>query len=507
MSFKYSISGVPDLDQEWQALPNRGRMYCVPAASLNWIYYLAKHGRPSALAFPPSDTSNPIGDVMNLSMMAGYMDTDPQDGTGGDDGVDGLEDYLDDRNVPAIVIAESALDCGDITFGDLEFLTLVNALVVVIMGRYQKHGDEMRRTSGHAMTMVGFAKAPSGAIIKVHNPDDDNSNVTTQSATIKQEEQLTAETRNLEGDTVHVLRWGDSTDPFRFIDGVMAVQPLFALTNPTARTVIRHGASFDSQAIDSRSFELPFPGELVDIAIHPFLPTASFIARGSDDVWALDLARGAWTKTVRVPSPERLTFGGRDRRLFVAHGGEISSFDKAGKPLGRVAPAAGTRIEAISYDARADRLIVAPAGARRVVALSPDLKPLGDTEAPEVPGAGRLALSVSDRDGTIVLSRAGATRAATLRWHASGALASGGFHLLAGATSGAAHADRRGKLYAVEGAAGSGKIAAFDRDGNRTASVLDGLPAGPLLAVARSGHNFDPVRSRRKEWKNGGSLG
>jgi hypothetical protein len=48
-----------------------------------------------------------------------------------------------------------------------------------------------------------------------------------------------------------------------------------------------------------------------------------------------------------------------------------------------------------------------------------------------------------------------------------------------------------------------GKIATFDQDGDRvTESVFDGLPAGPLLKIARSSHNLDPARSEKKEWRN-----
>jgi hypothetical protein len=63
----------------------------------------------------------------------------------------------------------------------------------------------------------------------------------------------------------------------------------------------------------------------------------------------------------------------------------------------------------------------------------------------------------------------------------------------------AVHVDRRGKLYASE----NGRIATFDQDGNRVKSLLDGLAAGPILKVARSNHNFDPIRSRRRPWMNG----
>jgi hypothetical protein len=97
-------------------------------------------------------------------------------------------------------------------------------------------------------------------------------------------------------------------------------------------------------------FMLPFDRDLVDLAIHPGTPSASMIARGSNAIWTLDLARGSWSKTARVSSPHLLTYGGRDRRLFVVRGTEILSFDEADKPLDKLDT--GVAIEAISYDRR-----------------------------------------------------------------------------------------------------------------------------------------------------------
>ncbi|WP_158219757.1 hypothetical protein [Ideonella sp. A 288] len=49
MAFSYAISGVPDIDQRWDALPQNGDNYCVPTSVLNWMYFYAEHGRPQAL--------------------------------------------------------------------------------------------------------------------------------------------------------------------------------------------------------------------------------------------------------------------------------------------------------------------------------------------------------------------------------------------------------------------------------------------------------------------------
>src|SRR5262249_6931834 len=154
-------------------------------------------------------------------------------------------------------------DCGDITFDDLEAWTTLNGMTVVIMGRYKLSGDEYKRQSGHAMSMIQLQQSGNTATIGVCNPDDDNSNLDTQSAAIKQTETLTLTTRNLEGETVKVPRWGTGTNPYRFIDGLMTIVPVFALTNPTAKTVIKHTSSASGNSFESREYHLPFDGELL----------------------------------------------------------------------------------------------------------------------------------------------------------------------------------------------------------------------------------------------------
>ncbi|MCM3874770.1 MAG: hypothetical protein ND895_29090 [Pyrinomonadaceae bacterium] len=495
--FTYKITDVPDLDQRWDSLPEDGAMYCVPTAAMNWIHYIAKHGWPLATAFPLANDQDVKKILVNLTLMAGYMDTDPIEGTTGNGAFEGLVDYLDDRWVPAVVATDSAFDSGRITLESLEAVALVKGLGMVTRGRYTKIDDLFLRVGGHVMSLVGLDVTGSEALIAVRDPADDSTKLRTQSARVRTHAQIKSETRNLEGETVKVLRWDLETDPYRFIDGWMAIIPSFAITNPTDKVIFAHTASFETKAIDTKKFNLPFNGPLVDMAIHPSVPGASMIARGSNEIWTLDLARSSWSKTATVSSPQFLTYGGRDRRLFVVQNKEILSFDGTGKALGKLNT--GVAIDAISYDQKNDRLIVAAPSTKQLLAVSPALKVLGNTEAPNTPGTGRLAMSVNGRDATIILSREGSPEVTTLRWHSTGARATGHFRVMTDGHTAAAHVDRKGRVVTSE----NGKIATFDTDGNRlSGSVFDGLPAGPLLKLARSSHNFDPVRSRRKEWKN-----
>jgi hypothetical protein len=499
MAFTYTITNVPDFDQRWASLPNKGSMYCVPTSAMNWIHYISKHGWPLAAMFPIANDQDVPMIYVNLTLMAGYMETDPTQGTSGDDAFDGLVDYLDDRWVPAVVITDSAFDSGSISLEDLQAIAIMKGLGMITRGRYTKviNSSVFFRTGGHVMSMVGLVVNGSEADVDVRDPADDSANLQTQSARVTAKAHLKTETRNLQGDSVKILRWGTGTNPYQFIDGWFGIIPSFALTNPTANVIFAHTASFESKAIDTKTFRLPFKGDLIDLTIHPALPQASMIARGSSAVWTLDLARNTWTEMKTSSAPQFLTYGGRDRRLFVAHGKEILSFDRTGKPLDKVD--AGVPIDAVSYDQKNNRLIVASLPSKRLLALTPSLKVVDNTEAPDVPGTGRLAMSVNGRDATIVLSREASPEVFTLRWNPSGARPAGRFHLMTQGRTSAVHADRKGKLMAFD----DGKIATFDKDGDRvTGSVFDGLPAGPLLKVARSSHNFDPIRSQQKEWKN-----
>src|SRR5262245_52570029 len=92
--FKYEISDVADADQRWNALPNKGSMYCVPTSAVDWMYWLARKGWPSAIAFGPPQKPGAANIQANIVAMATLMGTDPTEGTGGDAFYHGLVTHL-----------------------------------------------------------------------------------------------------------------------------------------------------------------------------------------------------------------------------------------------------------------------------------------------------------------------------------------------------------------------------------------------------------------------------
>lgn len=502
MAFDYSITDVPDLDQKWDALPNNGAGYCVPAAMLNWMYYYAARGWPQALTW---HTGTPNHEVLNLLAMGDAMDTDAETGSNSSDALDGMADWLADHGLPSFVYARRAREGQNVSYKSIRNQLQAGANMSVSLGRYLLDDGEFERETAHAMTLVALKRTDDGELtMSVHDPNHQGGSLHTQSATAVRTFHPVEQSRNIEGEVVKVLRWGTATNPYRFIDGWMAMLPLFALTNRSAKVLTLYTADIKADKVGkagTRDIKLPFKGAVADITLHPNDAIAAVVGADTGEVWTLQLGDQTWSQLADVKDARFITYCGRRSQLFVAQRRSVRAFDDEGQALGELD--VGAVIEAISFDHRSNRLIVAcgaaSAASKRLLALSPKLKLLGETAAPAVPGKGRLALSVNSRDGTILCSREGGSDVATLRWLTSGALVSGHYKLLAKGATAAAHVHPKGRLFVVE----AGKIATFDGDGNRVKNAaFAGLAAGPLLKVARSINTLDPEISQRKAWKS-----
>lgn len=496
MAFNYMLNGVPDLDQKWDALPKNGANYCVPTAFTNWMYYYLAHGRANAVLYGNSH-SNHI--PLNIGKMGDYMDTDADDGTSSSDAMEGLIDWMEDRHVPGSVSARYATDNDNCTYVLLRNKLQAGCHIVVDLGRFTKEDGEFERTGGHAMTLVGLQRTDDGTItMSVHNPNND-SDINTQASSHLQQVAVDEKQRNIEGDHVTILRWGPESvnPPYPCIDGWMAIEPHFALTNVSAKAMTAYTVDIPTGKITTKNFELPFGGGIDDLALDPSDFFATVISKASGEVWTLNLLDSTWSRLADIRSAHRVTYGGRRQRLFVVQGQQIHAFDQEGKLIDHFD--AGVDVDALAFDQKENRLIVATSRGSRLLSLTPALKLLGSVECPAVAGTGRLSLSVNGRDQTITLSRQGANEISTLRWKTNGALSVGRFRLQSDGAIAAVHVTRKGRMHLNE----AGKIATFDGDGLRVSgSPLDGLPAGPLLKIARSSNALDEVRSRRKGHRN-----
>ncbi|WP_437833093.1 hypothetical protein [Sorangium sp. So ce1153] len=495
--YSYSIAGVTDIDQRWAGLPGGGGMYCVPTATANWLYYMASHGRPSAIWLPPPDPSVPGSTIMNLVMVGSYMETDPAHGTSSSGWFDGLLDWLNDRNVPAMLINYCSRDDAAVTFETLQAWA-VRGLMTIAIGRYNKVSSGYDRVGGHAVSIVGLRRTSTGCQIIVHDPAQDDGNSMKQSSTAEQTVSVTNQSGQFEGEQTTLIRWGSSTAPYLFVDQCFIILPSFAVTSLTGGELTIYSSSLTSDAVETKEIPTSLSAGIADLAIHPLLGVVAALGGETGDVVTVDLTSGATKKLARLPGAARLAYGGRSPRLFIAQERDVVALDDAGKELSRAR--LDHPIDALSFDHTEDRLVVASSAAGKLLHFSPRLEARETRELPPVPGKGRLSLTTNPRDGTLCITRAGSPQVTTVRVHPTGAVARGTSRLLSTGVTSAAHVDRHGNLYVSE----DRRIATFDTDGNRRkGSPFDGLPAGPLLKVARSYSNADPVKMSKPEWRNG----
>ncbi len=158
------------------------------------------------------------------------------------------------------------------------------------MGRYHFEDGEFERASSHAMTLASLVRTDDGKItIGVRDPNDDNHR-STQSDTRLKLAELDEQTRNIQGDTVKVLRWQTSTNPYRLLDGWLAIQPVFLMTNLTSGFLTACQADMRTGAITTRRTAQPLRGDVADLAVDVPNYAAAVIDRNSGDVWRLDIA-------------------------------------------------------------------------------------------------------------------------------------------------------------------------------------------------------------------------
>jgi hypothetical protein len=492
MAFSYSIDGVFDVDQRWDALPGNGSMYCAPAAITNWMYYYAAHGRPGAIDYARTVPGNI---PLNLASMGAYMDTDGEDGTYFSDAVDGLADWLEDHNIPANIYYRRASQGQDITYVRLRNRLQQGGNLVVWRGRYKKEDGEFERIGGHVMTLVSLTRTDNNTItVGVHDPDN-NGSIHSQSASQVDYVVVTEKRRNIEGDSVIILRWGPGSvnSPYRCIDGVIAIVPLFAVTNLVSGILTLYSSSFESEKTIRKDFPMPFSGEIGDLVLNPSDSTASMIAKNTGEVWTINLADGTWNKISAISKAKLITYGVNDQ-LFVQQDNRLLAFDSSSKQVGQIDLVG---VDALSYDHKHNRLVALSSANKALLSFSPQLTLLEKNPLPVIQGSGRFNLSLGSRDGTAVISREGSSQFARVPMFTKSSKKLESIKIKS-TQAGAVHA-AKGRLFLNEG----GKIASYESDGKRKAkSIFDGLACGSFLKVSRSQYSVDDGKPESVAWRN-----
>lgn len=476
-----NIPSVPDIDQQWSALPNGGKMYCHPTSALNWMQYLAQHREPSA-----DSPSDPVTD--RLQIMADYMDVDPDCGTDTDDAVEGIVDWCDDRNVPLVVAAVDFNPDVPIPFEDLESTMLFGGLINLRIGRYKWVDGEYQREGGHAATLVGLEQVAGQLALHVHDPNDETADLQTQSQTNTRRQPVTAVEVTLDGERGWVLRYS----PDQFIVGFIAILPMYLLTDASSNTVALDQASWDSLSVSRTLFRVPFSGSITDIASHPGRPMASVLDGQSGEIWNLDLGRKAWTHFATVPGARRMAYHGRSQVLAVFTSSSLTVLNADGKT-------AQTRpldvdIDDAAYDFRSDMLLAASSTSGRILCFTSDLQSRIELAGLVPRGRGRVLLHLDARQRRLTVSRADSAEimSTVLPW---------GQRERPNVTRVRRRDELRPARYVVQ----RGEVVAQRSDGVRfEGAALDGIRGHSILRLAQTTHNVNPRHTGTFKWRDQG---
>lgn len=387
-------SQVPDFDQRRSTdffanppvvgLDNSGSMYCVPTSWTNFMAWLANRGYTNAMG----DSGNWAAAsryqlVTNrISQMGGLMSTDGEGGTDSSDAIEGLVDYLDERNVGLPAIAFSYVAEGDWAPKPQDLRSWMNmgALVCVCFGRYQQNGSEWERIGGHCMTLVSV-KAPcngQGWVIGLRDPwTGSGDSRFTQSNFATRTIELFGNTFNFDGDVRKQYRDINDTDGDRwYLDKIQVLLPMVAISGSAGGTTVNVSHLTGLWPDQPQQQQIAAPGSLL---IHSALPMPSFqsiavITRpvvGATNVpakaWSLDPATGEYLPMGDLPSlPTDATF---DRRgnLLLTTGTQLRVYDMSAEtPSLERTVTTGLALDAICTNPATDTIYGLDTGRRAI---------------------------------------------------------------------------------------------------------------------------------------------
>lgn len=511
------VFGVPDIDQKRDLgnglLPNQGKMYCVPTAAANSLFFLANNGLPgiSGPSANVNDFDYVTGQVFTLGLLMG---TDPFGGTSGNGLSNGVKLYMDVNGYPGGVFPMYIAVGGDeCDFDDMLAWLELSGVVNFCYGRYKPievpgGPDLLARNGGHCVSMVGgvrrSAELAGGVLQPVEwkmvyhdparvDPDGPADDLTTQSATFSH----TANVKPKFG----FWQLGSADDGiFRLIDSYQVYFAPFLITNVVtedtlklvliskATSGITKGIGSDPLNLDyrflaprPREIDLGVRGRLSDMVLHPARPHAFVVVQGTDEVHAIELASGKRHVYATHKGARRLAIGD-DHTLYVTDARGIAAFDRQGRLIRHIrTPDA---IDPIGFDRARNRLVAASKDGTRLHHLTPALDIERVVELPGVPGEGRLHMSVAS-NGEVVLHREGMPD--VLHIEIGDSRVGGGVALNHVVLDGA-----RAPTEVILGddgflhVADSGAIVQYDRRGQQVAGGFTGIPVGTRFSVSRS---------------------
>ncbi|NNF42528.1 MAG: hypothetical protein HKN62_05690 [Phycisphaerales bacterium] len=401
-SYTYRIVHMPDLDQRRletetvPGLPSTGRMYCVPASTMNVLAYIATHGFPEVPPEPHNWLDPVYYDLAtgNLFLIGGLMSTSPTGGTG----LGGLHNALDILLPLETFTYSTYATAGGYTpqFRSLAESAVNGGLVLFTHGWYSEDGMQgddpiISRGGGHALTLTQAYGGLFNDQVYVRDPADDPPN-TSQSAYSERIYAVQNRTVVAHGETRVMSNFqvtpGEWTG--RYLDTYTVIRPKAGFSFTDWGIVHLGPIDLWDTSPDSQ-IDIDAIAQVIDVAIGPDQNYLYYVGRvgASYQLYRANLLTRESTAlaVAPVPTEPRITFG-RRRTLYQLAGDQLFFINPDRMSWYAVPlPATG---EAIGYDDAADEVVVLDAGSRSIFTYPHHLD--ADAEVLVLPSAGVLPL-------------------------------------------------------------------------------------------------------------------
>lgn len=513
-TYSFSRDNVPDLDQVRSSdegiagLPNDGEMYCVPAAAMNWMAYIANHGYPKVMpgpntnnweVSPPQYTSEYNFMTFNLLALGLSMNTDPYDGTLDVSG-SATQAWLDSGASGQFSVIEAYADGSWAPrVKDAGIYSVFGGLVNINIGWYSTllTGDRIL-VGGHMVSLVAAygmlhqlsVNDPYLASQFSFNPG------TTQSPFKENVSGFEGVQANYCYDDNGLVCSNRIQDQLDYVDsgyvlGFLAVIPKYGLVYVNDELIILNPNIISGMEREQIKHIHPVPGhKILDAAINPLRIQHPFIVEDSNTIWMLDSLLGTSSEFATVENPKRLTYGGKKEHLYVLSKDKITKLDRDGhleKVISLEFP-----LDEIAFDEKNERLIGFSRVAEQMLVFNSTLElEKKFAISREVLGAtGNLSVSISPINGEIGIFAQGNSYYTLVTFDEAGNLQSKQIDFPAAIESGESfYLDEYGTAFVSD----RGSIIPFDRNGKVVeASPFYHLPGGEGVEIHRSFSNFDP---------------
>ncbi len=514
----YYRRDLMDYDQKRNALPNDGKMHCVPTSYVDILRFMAFAG------FSGLDKGYDVGynSITNfINHMGQLMDTDPDTDGGGtnfDDGVEICAEWISTHSHQFFVhtIYGPTSHWGT---QRLRHTMAMGYMARIGYSRYYKDGNEWVRDGGHALALAGYDYRTSDKKILVANPATDDGNINAQGSFVIDAQPVVNVSINTDdhGNESHA-RWSkykkNGKNWQAIIDRMHVIQPLWAgwvnsqkstgsilfasLTPYLPATTIFHAefpiALEDGKNATIKSRDIDLPGPVKDWCMDPG-QAAIFVLGEDGSILHVDLLDKEITRVGSVKGGRKLAVAGKAFELFVLKDGDkedslLRLDPETGQELSSMKLAKG--VTSIEPDQETRGIAALHPASKRLFRVDADLR-ASKPEAVELPeGTGEVLLNASAK-GNFTFARVGGATFHRLKIGS----AARRMAVAQKPSLRAIHAINDGLFLIQDG----DRIKAVDASGKATSSPFDNIRAAGVVKFARGWKSNTREEFSGKQWR------